>query len=917
MQVSQLNNVVKTLITFSILLSLTVAPFVGSLTPLTIATAQSVPLHDVPLRTQVFNPTPVGDYEYYVIDPMTSFSQVSYENLLGGATSYAYSRVSGQQLSESVDSVNPGTLPGFDPWLVDSITNNVRDNPHPMFSDDYLPRAIRMDSQYEQHFEQSLLEPMSLHMDRSMTFFAESGKDYHAMVNSSSPFLLDVSLSTQGASITLDMTNTSYTYTSLSCVSPHGIFTVKRTIPVYPLNEDGFTGVVPIKIRVSQDTLVTLTPHPFDPLPTPINVPVNSTYPFDVIQGTIVEQTGKEYDYLVPHDENNVFSVTHFQFDLAAGKFYKISYPYARNLLEENGINDNEIEWMNCMDVDWFFLMEGYDENWTVVTSTFSSVTVYAKNNVTLTLVSSIHGFFWYGYDIIFQEIDPETLNLDANVKPSEALPLNQPIDNLYKNVYYNFTFDTPMMVAINRTGGNPNKLNFKLYRWNDEMTLYQGEWEYIADVSPTSSFLSIVSGNVFGGGLIATADWWYLPAGTYALYPKDFSGIIQVNAIPVTAPFSSSPSSRLTRAAFLNETFNLTSDDVVAIELPKGVINDVYWVNISSTDVNQSVTHEYVFLHKYGESLIIDNSFAASGIVEIGDETYGNDNSTTGVSNRTQIMQYVPVTENTELYLLIHPYQATNRTDSANSNTFTNFTTSLTVHFGPVNKSLYPTIDEDFGGQTFDGDLIPHDSISAPTTVNYFVNDDLPVDRNQVHAIPISVTPNSLYNVTIYAIGNDTTTFNVTLNSITVTGGNLTDLMVFSNFVINNNATHQFSTSLILTVTDTAYLYIDLRRNGNRNATLVIDIQELSVAKMTFNLEDLLLLWDETVLPEELVQPETLVTRIVPQVGGEPQTSPPESTTPEGGGFDPVTAGLTAVGILAILSAILGVIVFIRRRRS
>ncbi|MHA1445061.1 MAG: hypothetical protein ACTSR4_10000, partial [Candidatus Hodarchaeales archaeon] len=133
---------------------------------------------------------------------------------------------------------------------------------------------------------------------------------------------------------------------------------------------------------------------------------------------------------------------------------------------------------------------------------------------------------------------------------------------------------------------------------------------------------------------------------------------------------------------------------------------------------------------------------------------------------------------------------------------------------------------------------------------------------------IPLSLDPYTIYNVTATLTGNYSTTssLNATFQvPFLCMGGNLKSLKIFGTYTSSSDDLRAWQSSLILTVSETNYLYFDLQRSGAApyyNATLHVSVIDIGSQNMEFNLNQE---YNETVSEYEVKSTGLLVKEIKP----------------------------------------------------
>ncbi|MHA2344888.1 MAG: hypothetical protein ACXADW_23820, partial [Candidatus Hodarchaeales archaeon] len=125
----------------------------------------------------------------------------------------------------------------------------------------------------------------------------------------------------------------------------------------------------------------------------------------------------------------------------------------------------------------------------------------------------------------------------------------------------------------------------------------------------------------------------------------------------------------------------------------------------------------------------------------------------------------------------------------------------------------------------------------------SYTINSDDTTDNDQIIGIPLNLAANKIFNLTLTLTGNysTTTSLNVTFHNgypFRALGGDLRSLNIFSTYTSGSDNLKAWQTGLILTVSGTSYLYMDLRRNGAPyNGTLQVRVTDIGATNMVFQI--------------------------------------------------------------------------------
>jgi hypothetical protein len=706
------------------------------------------------------------DYDYYLLPPGTDYSDysVKYTGITTNKayyTSWPLGQNSFSSFSTSLsDDINvPTSL----------LRDTLRFSSSPFFDPQPYPGAVRIGTTYDPSFSLTRTQPISLHMDHSFTFLAEENVEYWGWVNSSSPFLLDVYSrdNTQG-SIFFD--------SATQAVSSFTAGKKRVTFPVFPLDgsSQNFT------VSFNDNTLVTLTPHPWsfpEYIPT---IDVNTSIDGDIMQGGLYEvnQNTGEMSYL----ENDIFSIRMFNLSLLQDEYYKIFVNIAYDT--EAGLSPTTptmfLVGNNFEEISGSFNQDGY--------------LLYSGQSENVTLVLYSPGYSRTHYSIFFENISP------ISQYSEQSLPLNTNITMKYET-FYTFTLDRAHMMAINWT----SNFDFTFYTKGAN----PGEWLVKTD----ESFFNPETGNLVGNHLNdLDFNWRYIPAGTYAIEVTDYSydGQIRFTTIPVIQPTES--------------PIAVDESSIYAFEFPL-TWNRINLVNISTDDhINQSIRYEWSWISKYFEQIPNFEGDTWIGNQQINGlwEEYGE--------NNTMIYGILPTRSFEVPIFILHAYEAENITDPMNV-----FSATLTVSNSvPENQSFIPFSSGDIG----DGFFIPQSAVSSSTS--YMINADVIQGADQLIGIPLNLVPFSIYNITMRLTGNFTdSNLNASFEMINMHGGNLNNLVIFNEYLTSTTDTSDVVSMLILTVSPTSYLYLDVIRSWNgthfMNSTLDVMINQLPVTAMDF----------------------------------------------------------------------------------
>ncbi|MFW9994691.1 MAG: hypothetical protein ACFFD4_21795 [Candidatus Odinarchaeota archaeon] len=774
-------------------------------TAATAVAAEVVPVIDIEEDTDRFEPTTYHDWDYYIIPPGTKESNVMYEGEASTATAH-YTDGSGNVMYDSSVAVND-----VSPVSSSLLQDDKRYGNHPLFDPEVYPRAVAMQTEKESELVKKQKLPISLHMDYSFTFLAESGISYLGLVDSADPFILDVYV--RDIDPEWDIT-----FGSASQNSYYFSGITRQSLPVFPTG--GTVQNFTLTLHYS-NSLVTITPHPLKLPKILANIEVNTSYSGNIEQGAIYEQDGSKINF----GNANLFSMRRLNMSLNEGEYYRI---YVN--IESSGffgVTGMTLPWLHYSP-DSLTMTGSLNEN---------GALIKANEDTVISLVLYTMGPTDQTYTVYFRNVSPTT--------GEKALTLNVNTE-LKEDIYYSFTLASPSMIAVNQTGD----YEFDLFvegmtpgTWDDATGLY----------SSWNDWFSIVDGPLFGGsaGDIVT-DWYYLPAGTYAvrIISRNPGDEIRFTVLPIQSP----------------STFNVNQDSIIAVELPV-TKNRYNLYNVSTADhINQSIWYEFAIVDKYNEGYV-----SYTDDVEI-----GNFETSPGIwegwpaYNGTPIYGLIPTRPYEVPIMIIRPFAGYNESyDQVDT-----FAGQLTVSH-KVPSDYYPSISMSYIGS---GAFLPMSPITGTTT--YPVNMDLSDDNDQVYAIPMNLDVNSLYNITVTSFGNESSVLNATIQNIYAHGGNLQRIMAFY-YIWDTNPydsyyyrkttglTNSSATFLILTVSSTSYLFIDLQRTGSipyRNATLQVSITKIPVNELAFSVPKLSDYdYNTTVNGKEVKNTEFLVTSAKP----------------------------------------------------
>ncbi|MFX1535317.1 MAG: hypothetical protein ACFFDI_13920, partial [Promethearchaeota archaeon] len=537
-------------------------------------------------------------------------------------------------------------------------------------------------------------------------------------------------------------------------------------------------GLQRFRILTNDSTLVTLTPHIWI-YPTYIPAVEENSIFSGVFEQGLPYQKDPTTEELVKQ-ENFLFSIRMFNLSMEAGKYYRINTVF--NMDEVKPGVDSNIPYMKLMGGGIIEVSGSLAGEGLIV---FSKV----EQGVTLFMYSlgEAHG----EYSLFYQEI-PATL-----LSTIKSLSLNVDVSLEY-DIYYTFTLSQPSVIRVNYTSA----FQFDFF----EEGVEPGFWVLKTD----ESFIN--------------TDWHYIPAGTYAILAQNIptaDDLIRFNVVPVRTPGSDS-------------SYSISEEGpTYAFELSTEK-NRISYLNITTDDqINQSITYSYALFGKYEEFYGYSTGVFTIGNEEVNGEWIANP------INKTVLDEFFPTRNHDVPILVVTPTSAVNLTDP-----ITEFTGSFSISAEPIpNQNLLKSFSESynsFSGTFFEGYFIPKSAISSTTT--YEINDDITTDDDQIFGIPLNTDPNSIYNVTVFLTGNySVASLNASFDHRSrYMGGNLRNLDIFGTWQRRSTNLYVLETALILTVSGTTYLYVDVEREGSLpyyNATLRVEFTKIPATKMQFSI--------------------------------------------------------------------------------
>ncbi|MHA2226709.1 MAG: hypothetical protein ACXAC8_15970 [Candidatus Hodarchaeales archaeon] len=857
-----------------------------------VATITQTPIILIEESEGTFVPVTYGTYDYYIVPPGTSYEDIEYWGTFTDLVEYSF--IDGGQNFFDFDDISPTNLirSNLVPNNLENklFENDTYDSNHAFFPSTYYPRAVRTPSDKMPVFNKTLQKPISLHMNYSFTFFAEDGVDYWGYVESDNPFYMDVAFSATNVYGTLSFENAYPLEPGILVGIPEN----KMTYPIFPMNES----LLKFSLEnLNGSTLVTLTPQLWD---YPTRLP---TLELNNLTTGVLDQ-GEPWYYNETTDQfiepdNEFFSIRMFSLPLVKDKTYRISAFFDMEDVKP-GVSSME---------PYRYLFGDHYEKIGPGFLDQDGMIIRARETENATLVLYSPGEANGQYFIFYQELPPEV--------PPTTIPLtlNTNITVDY-DIYYTFSLSTPSMIAINWTDTAGDLFDNTFYIPGT----YSDEWTPITTDDSFFGGNGGIQGNLVGDSLgDIDANWRYIPSGSYAIKVDniaDFENEIRFTTVPIQQP----------------GTLQMNQDSLFAIEIPV-VHNRLNWVNLSTDDQItpiQQVQYEWTFVGKYNEQITAQTNW----------DWFGNENETANPGvweawdyNDSIINALLPTRDYEAPILMIRPYNAV---QNATTDPLDTFAASLTVstneatHQSQFNinslgglSPFIPNIPTNYlysvsGSQSF----IPLAAIS--TTTSFAINDEYTTDDDQLYGIPLNLDPYSIYNISVYLIGNyssytpdpDPSDFlnasfysegylNLISGNLIVHGGNLRSLEIFDSQTGNFDNTSEWRSLLILTVSSTSYLYVDIERQASNNATMQVVISKLSLPNLDFQLE---IDYDPTISNQEVLAEELLVNEIIPPEMLDGTPTPTEF---------PLEVLLILGGGGAIIAGGVAAIVFVRRKRG
>ena len=781
----------------------------------------------IPLSAQKisFNPTSSGNSSLYIVPSTYSPSNLYYSGKSATVQYTSNSAGSGNYLGTGSSSVTDGgTMP------TSSTQSDTRAISNPFFPDESLPVLVNITQNATSLYYQSLVN-FSLHMGHSYTFYFNHSISYIALVQTNQPFFLDVNIINPNTYINFNFTGTQYPGSQF----PIFPLSEKNSIPVIPQNTN--LQAIGLYNTFAPDSLVTITPLPFDPSSFGTTAVKEGQYYSDsIVQGQCYDvQTNPSYEQVL-----KLLNLKFFQFPVQEGNSYQINF-------YDNPNHYFNSTYMSCpqgslIPVSTDFPTQfNYIQNNLLSSNSVFQVSAKANGFINMTLIGA--GLLDDTYGFYFTKIHNITL-------PTEhVLQFNQPIGlKTSPNDYYTFNIATPSMFAINYTSS---------------VTLPSFKWSWLNTTDNTSVPITTSNFHAESGNLVNDSssdlvlnggnyNWIYLPAGHYRLDiivgSQDIStSKYEFNLVPVQT-FSASTS------------LSMNINSIYALQLPINPI-DYNYVNASTTaHDNLTVQYQWGIIGKYSSPGSTGDTVNFNyGSFSLGNQE-NNGNWTKYPANTTTMLIYAkPTRTNFVPILMIRPYVANRYVNVSYTPQVPNFSTSIGISVNTP-ASVHNQYYDNGASNGYNAGLTSEDiglgiqyvvpgTVSTSQTV--FVNDNVTYSNTNhqyaVYAFTLSTTADQLYNVTVSSTGNFSSVLppadlNATITSVYVHSGNLIDTHVFSEVSRHQTNYTDYYSQLFLTSTAQSYLFVRLFRTRVgvtsfiRNATLVVTITK--IATNTLNLD-------------------------------------------------------------------------------
>ena len=441
-----------------------------------------------PLAEQEDTYVPTGshnDWDYYILPPETLHTGVTYWGASLDSVSGDAEYINVRQ--DDFSSPNVGLTYSASP-TVNVRQSDTRATEHDFFDRQPYPSAVRIGSEYEPEFIKRQRNPINLHIDYSVTFFAEANVNYWGFINRSEPFFIDVALSSKdaGGQLWFESTHPLMGYNL-------GMPENKMTYPFVPFGN----GPQEFLFNTTESTLVTLTPHNWK----------FPTYFPDLEQQSIFSEEFDQGDpWLYNPDtdsleepDNHMFSLRMFNLSIEADKYYRINTVFEMDEVKPGVLSSTP--YMFVIGENYQYIEGSLDDEGAII---------YAMEDEGLILVMYSPGEAHGRYSLFYQEVPSTDTGL------TKSLPLNTDT-RLEYNTDYLFTLSSPTMIRVNDTG------------------TFQYEISKAGDIPGT--WTSPITDETFIG-----TTWRYVPAGVYKLelmYRSSIDAEIRFNTATVQTPSS------------------------------------------------------------------------------------------------------------------------------------------------------------------------------------------------------------------------------------------------------------------------------------------------------------------------------------------------------------------------------------------
>lgn len=768
-----------------------------------------------------FSPTASGQNGYYILNAGTSYSGISYENSkasgqftlpymysnsYSGTTSSIYSNKG--TLDQSFTSNSPLTTPN--PFLQANTSYNI-------------PNVVQI-SNNNSNLGVTETAPFSLHIDKTMTFFAQANKPYIAVLTESSNLLLDVNVKDSNANVDAYLYNFNtnqfdYFYS----------FSYQNTVPVFNTNNNNDTYVFKFVPNTypNSDTLITVTPHKLSTSDyASVNLKVNTSSSWSVSQGSC-EIKSNNYD---------LTSFNTFKFDVTNGNYYQIYFdtvqPDTKNVLcNVNNNGGSVVPTLLNSTTDFNYQSGSLNQN---------GYNFQATSNGTISMLVQSTGYLRRDLTVFFRQISkPEQI-------PEVPLTLNANA-RLVTGDYNTFTISAPSVLAINQTNtaSTSSYPGLPFYRYNSSTT----NWDSLG-YSGSAIYGNLVT---FNNANLQNTNWIYVPSGTYAVKPTNSLNdqynyhftfnVLNVNQISSTG----------------SQTFNVNNNTIFAVQYNRNNFQFNQLNLTSSTHDNITMRYEVRMVNKFS-----DYSPSLSSTIFPTTTYLGNRLTTTGWvqygTNSTILYNQLKLTDPDVPIFIIHPYYAWNVTTSLSMSSFNTQVTvkaqTLSTNTDTVSKMIHSGV------------------VTGSTSVP--INNDL-TSITQYHYFKLDVQSDTLYNITIMTFGNYSNyvgAWNISLNSFQVYNGKYYNTnLPFGSTSDYNQVMNTTDSSLFLTQSTNAYLMLSVSRNYNygigeyENGTISIKLNKITSNVLSFpnKIDPTTLTWNKTVSQFEVSNKNTLLSIIKP----------------------------------------------------